>query len=823
MAALNRRDLLKAGVVTAAFGTAAISGKAVANPVSYPDAIGVEKPSPEPELPRRFDRFEPPVDSAAPVSGAPQIAEWSRTAGADESMVLTGENFTSTMSFMVFGRGRRRFSAAVQKVNGQKAILTLPSALPSWATYLVWAQNEHGAGCAKLVNKTTAYWLGPDKAEVGGTVGVHGINLAHNNGTADSWIYLLPTGGGAGQWLTPVNVNPYRVQFVVPELPIGTYQVWIHNGHGGHYGWSRTPTDLAVYSGPQWTSTRYNVADYGAIGDGVADDTVAIKAAIDAVPANSKATLFFPAGTYVVSSQLDMKSGTRWAGAGIESSVIKPVGGYRTQIKASGLDAIEIADLTLDMSTMTEDVSFTNNHGINPAASTNVWFSRIKVIAPIHGSPLGGVWFNDTIIDCSYVYLKNCIFYTSNSGGVSNSRQIFVDGCAFFGQDHLGREGSPFPYGASGAFSSHAIREFSLTNCTAADANPGVARGTLRRFMTHGNGPRNGGFLNEYIADNTTVDLGPIPKTATDPGSTDPNSGEIFLWECGGELFSITDATATTVTVSGTPSTGINTTIYISEGKGLGQVRVITALSASTVTVDAPWDVIPDTTSRAHILHGPIRTIVYNNRLDGKRDKYPTLNTNASGINFYGGGFQAVFANNSITNVQYGVGLWSQAGITGDNPPRLKGDSWNMVVNNLVSDSRDGVIILNSHQGARGTAATPHANSLGNIVRRNTITNCTQALATDNHELIRDDESRNLQESVLEKNQANDVNVGINLGVTQADVSTNFLIYKNVMDAGAMSAGSVAIDFDDSPQQGAVLADNTWTNFETQYGGAVQT
>ena len=43
-----------------------------------------------------------------------------------------------------------------------------------------------------------------------------------------------------------------------------------------------------------------NVLDFGAVGDGVTDDTVAIKAAIDSV--SSGGTVTFPAGAYVINS-----------------------------------------------------------------------------------------------------------------------------------------------------------------------------------------------------------------------------------------------------------------------------------------------------------------------------------------------------------------------------------------------------------------------------------------------------------------------------------------------------------------------------------------
>ena len=44
-----------------------------------------------------------------------------------------------------------------------------------------------------------------------------------------------------------------------------------------------------------------NVKDFGAVGDGVTDDTAAIQAALDHVAANG-GTLYFPAGTYLSDS-----------------------------------------------------------------------------------------------------------------------------------------------------------------------------------------------------------------------------------------------------------------------------------------------------------------------------------------------------------------------------------------------------------------------------------------------------------------------------------------------------------------------------------------
>ena len=59
-----------------------------------------------------------------------------------------------------------------------------------------------------------------------------------------------------------------------------------------------------------------SVKDFGAAGDGVADDTAEIQAALDAVPAVG-GCVYFPAGTYVVSAPLIVDSNTVLVGDGM--------------------------------------------------------------------------------------------------------------------------------------------------------------------------------------------------------------------------------------------------------------------------------------------------------------------------------------------------------------------------------------------------------------------------------------------------------------------------------------------------------------------------
>jgi len=78
-----------------------------------------------------------------------------------------------------------------------------------------------------------------------------------------------------------------------------------------------------------------NVKDFGAVGDGVTDDTVAIKNAIAyailnpplTAPFGEGGTVFLPAGVYGVSQDIDIPEGVIVCGEGVRISTIKCIGG----------------------------------------------------------------------------------------------------------------------------------------------------------------------------------------------------------------------------------------------------------------------------------------------------------------------------------------------------------------------------------------------------------------------------------------------------------------------------------------------------------------
>jgi hypothetical protein len=100
-----------------------------------------------------------------------------------------------------------------------------------------------------------------------------------------------------------------------------------------------------------------SVKDFGAVGDGVADDTAAIQAAIDAVFNAGGGTVYIPTGTYLVSSIVKNWTGAvtvRIQGAGKRASKLKKKAGTTTPIldfssSISVLDTYsEVCDLWLE-------------------------------------------------------------------------------------------------------------------------------------------------------------------------------------------------------------------------------------------------------------------------------------------------------------------------------------------------------------------------------------------------------------------------------------------------------------------------------------------
>lgn len=668
------------------------------------------RPSDNPALPMEFDRFLPPGRTGRADAAAPDVAEWTRTGRPGDTIVITADQlstFTGTgagtdTGFVVYGQTRLRqgvlLDAEMRRVDGQVSSIELNGQLPQNSMYFVWPQNADGYGDPVAINRTESWWVGPDRAKPGEIISVFGRNLSHDGGEDLSWVYVKPVGTAAGQWAQVTAVNPYKVDFIVPgELQSGMYEVWVHNGHGGNYGWS-APLTFEVRGGGQWDGTKYdtwkgptlNVRDYGAKGDGVSDDYAAIKKAMDKAAERPGSTIYFPPGQYRVSDGFrHTPARTRWLGEkGL--TVLKPIDGYRrwgVMFDEIGAES-ELVNLILDASSHGEAQIRTL---ARTGATHDVRFENVD----FYGQK---AWIDLDFVGGERITLKNSIV-VGRGIHVGTSKQIFLDEVHLYGT----RDTDILIWAEGGS-------EISVSRSTGRDYNnadptsgAGWAQG--RFYAGQGWGTSQSHI---YLGNNSTYDLG------VRPGVLSQNAGEQFMWELN--LTQVTRSPSATspktVTLSGLQQLkGDRVTVV--GGKGIGQVRRIIDFdpATGTIVVDRPWNVTPDTKSIVSVGFLADKVVVYRNSIDGKVEQVTQAqHTASSGVNMFGASVDFIVDGNRMQEVRHGIYNW----MTDDGREHHPFFS-NTFVNNTIWHTRQAISV---HAAGVGNGATAY---LGNIYRDNVV------------------------------------------------------------------------------------------------------
>ena len=207
------------------------------------------------------------------------------------------------------------------------------------------------------------------------------------------------------------------------------------DGGGGIFYWDSTSATtpdnyLVIQIGSttgRWKrmySGALNVRWFGAVGDGIVDDTAAIAAAIAVInTATVKQPLFFPAGKYLIKSQITLRADLSIVGEGIDKTFFV----YNSTYSVTGamfLGDVGNSDLSFkDFSIIgtvgnTKKIDAAIQMNSYPNNAKRILFERIKINDFYgHGLMFGGTGSNENHSN-DEIIIKDSIFY--NIGDPAN-------------------------------------------------------------------------------------------------------------------------------------------------------------------------------------------------------------------------------------------------------------------------------------------------------------------------------------------------------------------------------------------------------------------
>jgi hypothetical protein len=206
--------------------------------------------------------------------------------------------------------------------------------------------------------------------------------------------------------------------------------------------WTQTGPGAVTRTVDEKLNDIVSVKDFGAIGDGVADDTVALQAACDWLTSYTTtessfvrggAALFFPAGTYIVSAPLTIapKSSVTIFGEGMASMIAATFGFNDVLLRVGDSSKLTVGFRCLNL-------SFAGSTNANLKGNTCLWLDR-HYNSLVHGCTFDRSFTSVRFTGVIHGFISTCEFRRNgniNSPGLYEGHGLVLDatsttgGCA---------------------------------------------------------------------------------------------------------------------------------------------------------------------------------------------------------------------------------------------------------------------------------------------------------------------------------------------------------------------------------------------------------
>jgi hypothetical protein len=216
-----------------------------------------------------------------------------------------------------------------------------------------------------------------------------------------------------------------QVSFTGFNAQVGTVQDLADDNGSDWIGFEQAGTGAVAISAQDKMRQIVSVKDFGAIGDGVANDTVAIQAAFNYILPNG-GTVFFPLGTYLHSANLTFAKNqknyliigygaTLIPTAAVSTAIEVTGGGNRGQLVIEGLNFDHLSSTTIQKAIDINASSYVKIIRCTFSARSNAAYNAIK--------------FNDTfwgLVDTCQFYGSGAPYYGSAIwiNGICNATKI---------------------------------------------------------------------------------------------------------------------------------------------------------------------------------------------------------------------------------------------------------------------------------------------------------------------------------------------------------------------------------------------------------------